>query len=264
VEKWKGIIDEEKLLRAAMDKLRGDYSDKHSKLVVVTTNIESISTHIRELTTKTLGAPTKEQAEKAHQAFLAAQTALQRISDLKVDYGITIGRFTDSEVVLKRMTEEVSKVAPLEKWKAMLSEAKDLFHKNAVPSEVVAWYASELIQHTLSYLKVFDINFSVVVTSDLLLMAVFPDKCMPVSALSGGEKNMLNICMRLAMADLFPGDLQLLVLDEVEVHLDQTNVGKLPVLLDKIKGLSRNRGIVVLFVSHSPFLKDTADHSIVC
>jgi DNA repair exonuclease SbcCD ATPase subunit len=207
-------------------------------------------------------APEEEAYKQATAALTEAQANAQAYSDLKVSHGICKGRLEDAELVLRTAEVEDAKTKPLGILKERLQRARDMFHRDALPSEVVAWYAQELVAHTESYLKMFELNFSVVVTSDLGLMAVFPDKLQPAWDLSGGEQNMLNISMRLAMADLFPSDLRLLVLDEVEVHLDAVNASKLPVLLEKVKGLARSKGLVVLFISHHPNLKEIADHVI--
>jgi DNA repair exonuclease SbcCD ATPase subunit len=222
--------------------------------------VDALTKQAAELNAVLQGAPDKGAYDAAMTALAKAQAAQQQYNDLKVQLGIAEGRLEDAKSQLKDSAAALARVVPQRTWKALVEQARELLHRDALPSEVVAWYATSLVAHTMNYLKLFEVSFSVIVTPDLGLMAIFPDKAMPVAKLSGGEKNMLNISMRLAMADLFPSDLRVLVLDEVEVHLDQTNVAKLPVLLEKVKCLARNRGLVVLFVSHHPSLRDIADN----
>lgn len=207
-------------------------------------------------------SPTEKDYQEATKALQEAQQNAQVYNDAQVSLGIAQGRLEDASLRLKEAQTENDRVGPLRILKGRLDRARNLFHRDALPAEVVAWYAQELVAHTETYLKMFEVNFQIIVTPELNLMAVFPDKAQPAVMLSGGEKNMLNISMRLAMADLFPSDLRVLVLDEVEVHLDPVNVAKLPILLEKVKGLARSRGLVVLFVSHHPCLRDVADHVI--
>jgi DNA repair exonuclease SbcCD ATPase subunit len=203
-------------------------------------------------------------AEEAYQhaiaCLLEAQTNQRTHAEALTELAVAHSRSDDAHIALNRAQERLALVAPQKAWKATVERVREVYHRDGLPAEVVAWYASELVRHTSNYLKFFEINFSVAIMADLTLMAIFPDKVMPVKSLSGGEKNVLNICMRLAMADLFPTDLGLLVLDEIEVHLDRANVAKLPIVLDKVKGLARSKGLVVLFVSHHPDLQQMCDN----
>lgn len=262
VERLQQFLLHAKELEQSLQVLREGYTTTHARISRVAAAVTEKEKVIAGLTADVEGAPTEEAFKAATAALLAAQSNAQLYNDAKVSHGIAAGRLADAEVNLRAAEAEESKMKPLGVLRERLQRARDMFHRDALPSEVVAWYAQELVAHTESYLKMFELNFKVVVTSDLGLMAVFPDKLQPAWDLSGGEKNMLNISMRLAMADLFPSDLRLLVLDEVEVHLDQVNAAKLPVLLEKVKGLARSKGLVVLFISHHPNLKEIADHVI--
>lgn len=262
VEGIQQLLGYSKELEKALQVLRDAYTRVSATVGRTTAALGEKEKLLAQLTQDIEGAPTEEAYRQATAELMAAQGNLQAFNEAQVTAGIAKGRLEDAELALRSAEFEDAKTKPLGVLKERLARAREMFHRDALPSEVVAWYAQELVAHTESYLKMFELNFTVVVTSDLGLMAVFPDKLQPAWDLSGGEKNMLNISMRLAMADLFPSDLRLLVLDEVEVHLDQVNVSKLPILLEKVKGLARTKGLVVLFVSHHPSLKEIADHVI--
>jgi DNA repair exonuclease SbcCD ATPase subunit len=198
----------------------------------------------------------------AHARLLARQAAEQELRDLETEAEVKSRYLCDVRSDLERARVLTRQNEPLARWRTILEQVRDLVHRDALPAEVVAWYADQLVRHTMTYLKMFDAEFELFVARDLTLMGMFANKTMPVSRLSGGQKNMLNISMRLAMIDMFPSELRLLILDEVEVHLDQRNVAKLPVVLERVKGLARGRELVVLFVSHHPSLSGVADHVI--
>lgn len=262
VERIQQLIAYNKELEGSLQSMREAYATVHARVGRVAATIAEKEKVLLSLSQDVTGAPTEDEYKQATAALMAAQGNAQAYNDALVAHGICKGRLEDAEMTLRTAEFEDAKTKPLGILKERLQRARDMFHRDALPSEVVAWYAQELVAHTESYLKMFEVNFNVVVTSDLGLMAVFPDKLQPAWDLSGGEANMLNISMRLAMADLFPSDLRLLVLDEVEVHLDAVNAAKLPVLLEKVKGLARSKGLVVLFISHHPSLKEIADHVI--
>jgi len=262
VEKIQQLLTYSKELEKSLQLLREAYTTVSGRIGRVAATVTEKEKTLAGLSRDVDGAPTEDAYKRATAELMVAQSNLQVFNDVKVSHGICKGRLEDAELALQTAEFEEAKTKPLGILKERLQRAREMFHRDALPSEVVAWYAQELVAHTENYLKMFELNFNVVVTSDLGLMAVFPDKMQPAWDLSGGEKNMLNISMRLAMADLFPSDLRLLVLDEVEVHLDAVNAAKLPILLEKVKGLARSKGLVVLFISHHPNLKEIADHVI--
>ena len=262
LEASRAQLTEIKEVEAALQAARTTYTSTSVLVERYTTATQGLTKQCQELTEALKGAPLPQDYQDAQTGLARAQESQVRFNDLQVQLGIAEGRLKDAQGTLLDIEASMGRVGPQRTWRDRIEKARALMHRDAMPSEVVAWYASSLVGHTMTYLKLFEIGFEVMVTPDLGLLAVFPDKAMPVHKLSGGEKNMLNISMRLAMADLFPSDLRLLVLDEVEVHLDQTNVAKLPVLLGKVKSLARNRGLVVLFVSHHPCLRDIADNVI--
>lgn len=208
------------------------------------------------------GSPTAEQATAASEALSQAQIDQQAQRDASNDLQIKKGLYDQVAKDLERVRQRYDLAQPTREWVGLLGKTRDLFHRDALPRDAVLWYAGQLIEHANHYLGMFESDFQMTMTEDMSFLAVFGDKVQPSTRLSGGQKNMLSLSIRLAMADLFPSDLRLLVLDEVEVHLDQENVARLPIVLEQVKGLARNRGLTVLFVSHHPSLSDVSDHVI--
>lgn len=219
---------------------------------------EQIAQGVRSMVT----APTAERVREIESALGLRLSAEQEVRDLETEVEVKRRYLADVSTDFSTAQDKAKAAEPLSRWKWLVEQARELLHRDALPAQLVAWYADQLVRHTQTYLQMFDAGFELFVARDLTLMATFADKTQPVSRLSGGQKNMLNISMRLAMVDMFPSELRLLVLDEVEVHLDQHNVARLPVVLEKVKGLARGRDLVVLFVSHHPSLSGVADHVI--
>lgn len=206
--------------------------------------------------------PTDEEFHAAEASVAAAHTARQQLNEATTEVQVLERRVQDLENEERERSAAAAKVEPARVWSTMLGQARDLLHKNELPLQVIAWYADQLAAHTQKGLDNFDAGYQLAVSPDLDLLGVFPDKVMSSSRFSGGEKNMTNICMRLGMHSLFPSDLRLLVLDEVEVHLDQDKVARLPVILETVKNMARERGLVVLFISHHPSLVGISDRTI--
>lgn len=197
-----------------------------------------------ELTAQLLELQSNQQAQRDADRVLAGEKARVEVAQQEVD----------------RCKQRLDRARPTMEWVSLLSMTRDLFHRNGLPRDAVLWYAKQLIDHTNYFLEEFDNDFRMSMGDDMSFLAVFPDKVMPSHKLSGGERNMLSNSLRFANTDLYPSQLSLMELDEIEVHLDGNNVEKLPKLLDKVKVTALDRSLVVLFISHHPALADIADH----
>lgn len=260
LEQWLNAFE---LLKRELEQLRQQHSRSYHEFQQVSTQRSVLQERIQGLLSGGTGdCPTEQEFRQATELVQQIQFNQQQLRDTQVALLVATKRREDLQNDLVRLNAEASKVGPVREWSSMLLRARELFHRNALPSEVVAWYAQMLAERTQTYLDMFEAGFQLAVSRELDLLGIFPDKVIPASRFSGGQKNMVNISMRLAMIDLFPSHLNLLVLDEVEVHLDNDKVACLPILLERVKGLARNRGLVVLFISHHPSLTDISDHLI--
>ncbi len=205
---------------------------------------------------------TQEMFDRASRDVAEYQSWSSLDRELSTSLSVAKDRLERSQAAVKNLEKSIQEAALLGAWREVLTEARGILHRDNVPTTVVQWYAEQLAIQTMSYLELFDASFSLQVAEDQSLLAQYTDKVLPAYRLSGGEKNMLSLSMRLAMFDLFPTALHLITLDEVEVHLDERNVARLPVVLEKVKGLARSRDLVVLFISHHPSLSDISDHCI--
>jgi DNA repair exonuclease SbcCD ATPase subunit len=242
--------------------------EEHAKAIeahgVAAAQAREIENRVRVVLAGAAGGecPSEEAFRQASDFCTRVQVNRQALREAELKRASVRAVLEQQERDLAAAKKELEKAEPSKRWLSLLSETRALFHRDALPSEVLAWYAHQLASQTQKYLDMFGAGFQLTVSRDLDLLGVFPDKIMPSSRFSGGEKNMTNISMRLALVDLFPSDFNLLVLDEVEVHLDQEKIARLPAILELVKGVARNRGLVVLFISHHPALSDLADHAI--
>lgn len=269
-----GLLDQQELSSAIQEhdrltadangvqRLREQYLSAEADLDTLKVRIRDLDPQIEAARQAMLGVLGQDELRAMNETITAHQAASQLLREYLTELEVKSRYLTDVRQDLESAKARSRAAEPQARWRSMLEQVRDLLHRDALPAEVVAWYADELVRHTMTYLNMFDAGFELFVANDLTLMGMFADKTMPVSRLSGGQKNMLNISMRLAMVDMFPSDLKVLILDEVEVHLDQHNVARLPVVLERVKGLARGHELVVLFVSHHPSLSGVADHVI--
>ena len=263
MEAARDLMDQHKKLRESLDRLRSEYSKAAKEYRTVETDLAVVESLIKAAKGQSDKGPTEEQFKEASDKFSKYQLAEQELRDAEREFTKASGVKSARDEEVERLEKRFSCLEPVREWLGVLGQVRDCFHKNGLPRDAVLWYANRLIGQTNVYLDEFDERFSMSMGDDMSLLAVFEDsKIQPASRLSDGEKNMLNLSLRFAYADLYPSAFKFLELDEVEVHLDQENVERLPAIFEKVKGLARNRGLVVLFISHHPTLGEIADHVI--
>lgn len=250
-------------LRSDIELTRNAYRDRMKDFRAVENEIKVLDRLLSESKKDLEGSPTEQRFKEASDKYAGCQLKEQQVRDTSRELAEARGAREVKAADVEAESKRFSRSQPTREWVGLLGQVRDLFHRNGLPRDAVLWYANRLIKHNNSYLSEFDEHFTMTMGDDMSFLSVFDDgKIQPSSRLSGGEKNMLNLGIRFAYADLYPSLFRYLQLDEVEVHLDQENVARLPAIFEKVKGLARNRGLVVPFVSHNPVLAEIADHVI--
>ena len=80
--------------------------------------------------------------------------------------------------------------------------------------------------------------------------------------LSGGQKIALAVAFRFAVYGMFASKLGLLSLDEPTAYLDNETIARFADTLDKVRGLARNLGLMVLVSTHEKSLEPCFDQAV--
>ena len=154
----------------------------------------------------------------------------------------------DSVAMLEGRRAEADRV---HSWVRHLIEIREVLHRDNLPRIVAQHYLRELQIDTNAFLEVFEAPFRVETDEKLSFRAVFHDgRNQPAVRLSGGEKVVLALAFRLSVNLMFAQDVGLLCLDEPTVGLDEHNLHCLKTALERLKELTRSRGLQVILVTH--------------
>ena len=154
----------------------------------------------------------------------------------------------DSIAMLEGRRAEADRVR---NWVRHLTEIREVLHRDNLPRIVAQHYLRELQIDTNAFLDVFEAPFRVETDEKLSFRAVFHDgRNQPAARLSGGEKVVLALAFRLSVNSMFAQDVGLLCLDEPTVGLDEHNLSCLKTALERLKELTRSRGLQVILVTH--------------
>jgi len=161
---------------------------------------------------------------------------------------------SDSEL-LKDIQATKNKAARVSNVITKLESVRTILHRDCLPRDVAKICIVKLLDDLNDILESFDSPFRAKTTDNLGFRAVFFDgRDVPAEALSGGEKAIFAIAFRIVINSKFAGEAGLLCLDEPTAGLDKKNIGCLTVALDRLRYLSKSRGLQCLLITHEESL----------
>jgi len=147
---------------------------------------------------------------------------------------------------------------------AHLTAVRSVFHRNEAPHMVAYTYVEQMLGEVNTALEIFEAPFRVEMDESCGFTARFLDGVRVQSdrRLSVGERIILAMAFRITVNSTFAGQVGVLIMDEPTAGLDEHNLGSLPRALDRLRELSHERGLQVLFVTHEPRISHHFDNTI--
>ena len=255
--------DIEKLERELADKkilsesLRRDIVD-----ALIKTGLESFKNssleEIQRVVEKTLKKTSSELT--SHRTKL--DNLLRRLGELE---GILRSRERDRESRLKELEKLKSVEADLEALKKIsdvLSRLDELLKKDGLIAKRMTMRVRDALQReTNKILREIGKSFSIEISDEFEFQVTYNrgSEKRPVENLSGGEKTVLSIALRLALAKVLTGRIpRFMILDEPTQNLDQETRS---VIFDIIKRIAGGMDQVIV-VTHDEEIIERADHVI--
>lgn len=188
------------------------------------------------------------------------KTRLQVAKSVAVNRREEVKRHTDLVVELETHQEKYRRLLA---GHSRLEDVRALLHRDAAPARLLKRKSDALFQSIPSALEAFDVPFSTSpAVEGLGFLCHFPDErgTQSDSQISGGEKIILSWALRLAMDEAVSGgNLGFMGFDEPTAGLDQYNLSRMPVVLDRLRGVAEARDLQILFVTHERSLADMFD-----
>lgn len=152
---------------------------------------------------------------------------------------------------------------------AVLQDVKDWFGYKNGPRVMSQAVMAMLTDETNKYLSKLGAEFTVVPMEEGMGFRYVYNDGRTVSSpppeaamLSGGQKIALAVAFRFAVYGMFASKLGLLSLDEPTAYLDDETIARFADTLDKVRGLARNLGLMVLVSTHEKSLEPCFDQAV--
>lgn len=143
------------------------------------------------------------------------------------------------------------KVTVRKAYRARLEEARNLLHRDNLPTKLLAQKAVALRDSCNRFLQMFGSPFALNVFGDMSMTCTLASGHeVPIQMLSGGQRSVLSVCMRFAVNELFSRHLGLLVLDEPSASMDRDNVMSMRRLFEQVHSVSLKTGVQTVVITH--------------
>ena len=141
-----------------------------------------------------------------------------------------------------------------------LLRCRGVFHRERLPRRVLQRRFGELERRTNDALAAFDVPFRLVTGSGTDLILRFANGTQsPARRLSGGQRAILSLTMRVAINSMFASSLGLLCLDEPTAHVDKQNRRMLDKVLHSLRAAAAASGLQCILVTHDEELQPLFD-----
>lgn len=230
--------------RSRRDTLRESLNSKQKKLDTLVVN------HGQMLASKV----TLEEKRARYATTSAAKARVEVLSKA----------VKDDEALLKKVEESIRAARRAASAARHLQEVRDVFHRNRLPRRLAEAHLSRAEREINEILVEFNSPFMVHTQENLRFRAHFRDgREVPAERLSGGEMTVFALAFRMAVNSRYARELGLLVLDEPTAGLDEENLNCLETALNRLRAVSRSRGLQVILITHEKALHNRFDHEIV-
>ena len=242
---------------------------------------------------KYIGKVTEKTKELDKEVYLLSPKGIliieQELSSLKIEYGSLLEKKKNLDKMKKEKKESKDKLDKLKREFAIFDHLHTIFGKNGIPALIIENAVISITEKANEYLKLIDPSKIIKINTlketqkgkikeslDLVVEDYFlntNDNARPYRTFSGGEKNILDFCLHLALANLLKNrikaNIDFVFLDEIFEKLDAHNLDQMISALNIV----RKEFSQVFVISHKP-VKDvfpdkikivkTAEGSILC
>jgi DNA repair exonuclease SbcCD ATPase subunit len=208
-----------------------------------------------------LRAPTPAAVEAAKGEIATVRDGVERRTSLEKQLAVAETQLRQQEAALADTLRIDREAAAVRATVEHMSGIRHVYHSGEAPRTLSYTYLERLEDDVNETLKLFDAPFVVAPDDNMGWTASFHDgRVMPDKRLSVGERIILSWSFRIAINAMFVGNLGTLLMDEPTAGLDKAYLKCLEPALEKLRDLSQQRGLQVLFVTHEERIKHLFDH----
>mgnify|MGYP000167321905 CR=1 FL=1 len=205
---------------------------------------------------------TEEQKNEAEREIENAESLKDRKTSLETEIKVSEERKTGLKRELESLYKDRDQAEINRQGSEFLKSARDIFHKDRLPSRVLLDRRYMLNQNIREYLENIESGFTAYLDEEFGFRINFTGGMQdrPVEDLSGGQKIMLGIVFHLAKLHLLP-QVPFLVLDEPTMYLSKKLVGEVADMFTYFSNKCRREGInaYIMVSTHEPELDSCFD-----
>jgi len=265
-EDCKEIIEEQESFSSALVDLQKAKSELEQEQAKVGGALEQLRERLDNVTQQISEVPVvlAEEADAARSELGSIRNKLGRRNELNRNLAVAQATIQRWEDLLGDVRTTLETAKRTKEVVAHLQEVRHVFHRNEAPRVVSYTYIEQMLEDVNKTLEIFEAPFRVEMDEYLGFTARFLDgvRVQPDRRLSVGERIVLAMAFRITVNATFAGQVGLLIMDEPTAGLDEHNLGCLPRALERLRELSHERGLQVLFVTHEPRIGHLFDHQI--
>ena len=194
----------------------------------------------------------------AEEAFKSTQDQLNTKRKLELNIN---SLQTEIESLKKRIADSDLNKAKNEKrneFEKILLNLYDAFHATEFTKKVIQKYATVVTDYMLGNLASFNIPYTVNI-GDNFDVEVTDKNGRELPSVSGGQKIIIGLCLRLALLQLFAQNFSFFIIDEATQTLDTTNQ---ELYFELVKSLKKSQWKQIILIDHSERLGNCVDNVI--
>lgn len=241
-------------LSPELSSLRNDLADitrlkneEESTLIRLKTNQQDLVGHIQKLVKKApTTIPDVDQVKARLQQVL---NATQELTALNAKLTTLRERSMSLTLRMKDLETELEKGKRIREYLNVLEPTRKAFHYSKIPRTAATYYLDTLNALVNKYMGWFTLEFTAIITPTYEIKCGVGTTIRKSIRLSGGQKTILALALRLALHEMFAHSFGFLWLDEPTVFLDGKNVEMFCEVLDTVKSAAQSEmGTSQLFI----------------
>lgn len=264
-EDSKSLVEELRLFEAQLDRLKQLHFEKR-ELSISLSSIElkrdECLQQLERLNDKLLAFPKISESEiaEAQEGFRRKQKLYEQYLSSKVRFNELSSRLLEYKKKLEKAREKDVLNKKAKKALDILTPVRSAYKRNNFPQELLQNMLGLVMEKCNEILNDIDFGLRWDTNDPWSFRVIFADgKIQPATRLSGGEKVMLSLLLRLVINQLTSPFINFLVLDEPTAGLDDLNLKRLSTIFRVAQSTASKLGLQIILITHEQFCEEWFD-----
>lgn len=249
------------VMEANLKKLEEQATSLHSSLIAAETEANTLQGRQSELESKLMAFDPSYSFPSVEEAVKFSTThkdKLQAQAEAKGALVILKQQLDATREKLNAFKVEAAKAQKFRDFRSDILAARDIFHRNNLPSHLSKEALSSLAYQMNKVLDSFGATYRLCESKDGAFSVRFFDDSykgiQPDTRLSGGERSQFGLAMRIASHSLWAQDLGFMALDEPTYGFSHDDLRCVEVAINHLKKLSTEQGLQIIVITHEKSL----------